>query len=77
MNRISNCCWQPLETAPKDGTYVILAGPTGLSTTPLRAEICRYDPTFWQLPCKWVNHQHDGFVKGGSEPTLWMPIPSP
>ena len=66
--------WQPIETAPKDGTYIIVAGPSGYVTTPLRAEICRYDAEYRPYS-PWVTHGNDCFTDGGVPPTLWVPIP--
>ncbi len=65
---------RPIETAPKDGTYILLFGNSGYGTTPLRCEICRHDSTFRPLQ-PWVNHSNDSFLDGGSEPTHWMPLP--
>ena len=66
--------WQPIETAPRDGTYILLAGDSGYTTTPLRVEVCRYDADYhpWQ---PWVNHANDSFMDGGGEPTCWLPLP--
>lgn len=66
---------QPIETAPRDGRYVLLAGPSGYSTTPLRFEACRYDVQFRPRQ-PWVNHSGDSFLDGGDAPTHWMPLPS-
>jgi hypothetical protein len=67
--------WRPLTTAPHDGTYVLLAGPSGYIGTPLRVEVCKYDAEFRPRQ-PWVNYAGDSFTEGGSEPTLWMPLPS-
>lgn len=66
--------WQPIETAPKDGTYIILAAPSGYTGTPLRVEVCKYDAEYRPLQ-PWVNHSNDSFTDGGVEPTHWMPLP--
>ena len=65
---------RPIETAPRDGTYVILFGPSGYTTTPLRAEVCRYDAEYRPRQ-PWVNHANDSFEDGGGPPTCWMPLP--
>ncbi len=72
--------WRPIETAPKDGRFVMLAGPSGYSATPLRAGIGR-----WRIyqewvqphlgPGRWDTHSGDAFTEGGAEPTHWMPLP--
>ena len=66
--------WQPIETAPKDGTWILLAGPSGYCSTPLRVEVCRYDDIYRPLQ-PWVNHAGDSFLDGGPDPTYWLPLP--
>jgi len=65
----------PIETAPKDGTWILLFGPSGYTTTPLRCEICRWNPEYKPLD-RWENHSNDAFADGGDDPTHWCPIPS-
>ena len=66
--------WLPISTAPRDKTYVLVAGDSGYSTTPLRVEVCRYDDDYRPLN-PWVNHSDDAFTDGGGEPKWWMPLP--
>ncbi len=66
--------WRPIKTAPRDGTWIILAGPSGYCSTSLRAEICHYDAEFRPRQ-PWVNHSGDSFLDGGEEPTHWLPLP--
>jgi hypothetical protein len=62
--------WQPITTAPRDGTFVIVAGDSGYLTTPLRAEICRSSGGAWR------NHANDLFTDGGADPLYWIPLPT-
>lgn len=66
--------WRPIETAPHDGTYVIVGGPSGYIGTPMRAEVCRYDANFRPLS-PWVTHANDSFTDGGPQCTHWIPLP--
>lgn len=66
--------WQPIETAPRDGTYIILAGPSGYTTTALRCEICHYDAEFRPLE-SWITYSNGSFLDGGDAPTCWLPLP--
>ena len=66
--------WQPINTAPRDSTFVLLAGPSGYNTTPLRVEVGRYYAEYRPLN-PWQNHSNDAFTDGGEPPTLWMPLP--
>ncbi len=67
---------RPISTAPRDGTWVLLFGPSGYVTTPLRVEVGRYYPTYRPLS-PWQNHANDAFTDGGPEPTHWLPLPTP
>lgn len=68
--------WKPIETAPRDGSFILLAGPSGYTTTPLRVEVCRWD-TEYRPHQPWVNHANDSFLDGGAAPTCWMELPEP
>ena len=67
--------WQPITTAPKDGTYVLLAGDSGYVGTPLRVEVCRHDSDYRPLSL-WVNYAGDAFTDGGGNPLFWMQLPA-
>jgi hypothetical protein len=58
--------WQPIATAPKDGTWVLLGG-------------CEYGYSL-AVAC-WVHwHGRDDwcdYVSRGFKPTHWMPLPPP
>ena len=65
---------RPIETAPKDGTYVLLFGDSGYIGTPLRCEVCKYDAEF-RPKQPWVNHAGNSFLDGGAFARFWMPLP--
>jgi hypothetical protein len=56
--------WQPIETAPKDGTLVLL----GNANNPE-----------WPLRCRRWDDETWGHWRGqdGDEATHWMPLPAP
>jgi hypothetical protein len=57
--------WQPIESAPKDGTPVIVHA--GGNT-----RVC------WFGTCGWTYHQrYGGAATVVLEPTHWMPLPEP
>lgn len=59
--------WQPIETAPKDGTWVLgLETRIGLNTKYVPHEVIRYETwsETWRSSAKKL-----------SEPTHWMPLP--
>lgn len=74
--------WQPIETAPKDGTWVLLTGGTcdedegdkkqrvvtGQHTNYLNGST----RTKWRWQFAWYDSGYDGQYEG---PTHWMPIP--
>ena len=63
----------PIDTIPKDGTYVLVFGDSGYIGTPLRAEICKYDAE-WRPKNPIVNHAGDAFTDGGAEAKYWFPL---
>lgn len=69
------CGLQPIETAPKDGTYVLVACPSGYTTTPLRFHAARYHTGL--LTDSWVTDSNDCVSEFGEEPIYWAPLPTP
>lgn len=71
--------WQPIETAPKDDTFVLLATPT--SRVALYGFWDGKQYNFCDEP-EWSEAmQEDYFLmnswREGRGPTHWMPLPSP
>lgn len=69
--------WQPIETAPKDGTDVLVCGGTynaGLQIgTPLLGVIIAFwDGSYWHGP---EENAHDEWRE--CYPAYWMPLPAP
>jgi hypothetical protein len=72
--------WQPIETAPKDGSEVLLYYPLeGLSEHHSRRVICWWHKGWsTRSPGRWVFQGRA--ARGYSDeyqPTLWMPLPEP
>lgn len=73
--------WQPIETAPKDGTWVLLYGRpyTGQSPT----EVSRYVSETYEIwervdeATKRLVRQESGYWDGDIWPTHWRPLPAP
>ena len=59
--------WQPIETAPKDGTWVFLYVP---GHGPTRAKWSRLVSGVYG----WTSHQSGNYI---SRATHWMPLPEP
>jgi hypothetical protein len=66
--------WLPIADAPKDGTWVLVAGPSGYTTTPWRVEVGRYQPDYRN---SWRNQANDAFTDGGTQPTHFLPLVTP
>ena len=60
--------WQPIETAPKGGTYILLFGMHTRSALSVMI-VARWDGDTWQS-------SDDGYG-AYIEPTHWMPLPEP
>ena len=69
--------WQPIETAPRDGTIVDLWGINHLHYAKRQERICNvhYGPV-----TDWMGHERNDWRHGRGEdfePTHWMPLPAP
>lgn len=66
--------WQPIETAPKDGSHILVGGPW----MPV-CEVSWHKATDWDYPgwrCgRFGAKGYDDL--GAYEPTHWMPLPEP
>jgi hypothetical protein len=70
--------WMPIETAPKDGTAILLATDSG------GVWIGKYMPVYqsgFAPRNPWfslmLNHDYHGGLRGAFLPTHWMPLPPP
>lgn len=61
---------KPISTAPRE-KWILLAGDSGYTTTPLRFEAGKFDINRGY----WVDHSGEPFANGGPEPIYWMEIP--
>jgi hypothetical protein len=73
--------WQPIETAPKDGTWVLCYG-LAHDEDASEPRIFTAVWTNWRNGKKlknwwWQFAWFDGGYYGECEPTHWMPIPAP
>jgi hypothetical protein len=77
--------WRPIETAPKDGTFVLIAVPEGeLESGPVtigqylrfeeRDEDGKFKPGHFYPATGWCGMDGDGHPSD-CEPTHWMPLP--
>lgn len=69
--------WQPIETAPKDGTYIMLGNAAG-SWVGMYEEVFQsgYRPSNpWQS--MMLNNNHMNRIAGKLTPTHWMPLLKP
>lgn len=63
MGSMSKDMWQPIETAPRDGTII------------LAYDGCSVQSITWRED-RWVTDwDHDPTYEDGGSPTHWMPLP--
>lgn len=69
--------WQPIETAPKDDSYLLVSNGHGVW-------VARFKSVYqsgWKPPSPWqsmmLNHDHIPSAKRNGNPTHWMPLPTP
>lgn len=69
--------WHPIETAPKDGTPVLVfsPGPSGDPTNVIVAKFDTWGDAAWWSFCESVLADIAGQIE--PEPTHWMPLPEP
>lgn len=67
--------WQPIETAPKTGCYVLLARDHGLDDMAMEG-YWRDEINEGRFPAGWVM-SIDPDTSWPVEPTHWMPLPEP
>jgi hypothetical protein len=60
--------WKPIETAPKDGTFILLLCDSGFTTTPYRVVVGRWLKGYRDY---WIDHANDAVTDGGPGPTHW------
>lgn len=60
--------WQPIESAPKDGTRVLIYGPSDFIPGGRGISLASWDYS------TWVGDFHEE-VYAGEGPTHWMPLP--
>lgn len=73
--------WQPIETAPKDGTGILYADRSGYVGITYWTSCDVYSRTAgYQKQMGWFDCDDDGITRplvGDYEPTHWMPKPDP
>ncbi len=68
--------WRPIETAPKDGRFILLAGLSCNHVTQWHISNCRYDKSYERTGKPWRGHENEAFeLHCGDSPRFWMPIP--
>ena len=70
--------WQPIETAPKDGTYILVSNPAAGGSWV--AQFKQFAASGFRFDEPWhsvmLNHWHLPDRHGGT-PTVWQPLPLP
>jgi len=71
LDRLTAQGWQPIETAPRDYTRILVFSNRGVFAV-------EFDPS-WGADGWWlcVDGKHDEYPLRGNAPTHWMPLPSP
>ena len=68
--------WEPIDTAPRDGTVVLLAMPP-CAWRPMpfirMGRFVETIPSYWW--CQWWDLKGDDVTEAGPVPTHWQPLP--
>jgi hypothetical protein len=62
--------WQPIETAPRDGRFIVFEPTEGRGRVLMADRVSAGPTLLWR---RVGGHPEDFFVK----PTHWMPLPAP
>lgn len=65
--------WQPIKTAPKDGTVVIVRGFYDCYGTPMQATAAQFRENYGY----WMRDNFGTGYTVSCNPTHWMPLPEP
>ncbi len=71
--------WQPISTAPKDGT-IVLCARFGNSKKVWHMRVCRWGHILARKDLGFTKegwHVYTGQNAGWFQPTHWMPLPAP
>jgi hypothetical protein len=63
--------WQPIETAPKDGTRILV------SDYQMGVVIAKWCETCWMNGAGWLVYDDRSDTISVDEPSHWMPLPDP
>ena len=76
--------WEPIETAPFDGTYVLVCGGTFLLEDSILGpsehkgvSMACYQPQLGSKDHPWLGDRDTNETHYRHEPTHWMPLPKP
>lgn len=67
--------WQSIETAPKDGTHILIYGVADQSPWEPLVYVVKWDLWPDGVNGQWLEAAGDGFYT--FEATHWMPLPTP
>lgn len=69
--------WQPIETAPKDGTNIRAYGTRHGSWGYSEDELVSIDAAWHGTGRRWIDVRDQAFIQRRFTPTHWMPLPTP
>jgi len=71
--------WRPIETAPKDGTRIMVAYKGGVTIATFLKDAAEYEddhgPHFVEFDCD--DHFYSSHLVDKNAPTHWRPLPAP
>ena len=68
--------WQPIATAPKDNTRILVCGGTFSTGDHEAMESTGVGIARWRNGCGWLDDSEYDGNEIWREPTLWMPLPA-
>ncbi len=66
--------WEPIESAPRDGSWILLRGESGYVRRPFRVSVGCWNGEY-RPHSPWQTSEACSFTDDGGPPTHWMPLP--
>lgn len=65
--------WRSIESAPHDGSWILLRGESGYTNRPYRVHVGHWDAEY-RPHNPWQTSEASAFEDDGEPPTHWMPL---
>lgn len=75
LNIIEENQWQPIKTAPKDGTHILVYADA--KSAPFKGHFCGITSVHWYCDRWCMGKTKEDYLELAIQPTHWQPLPKP